>query len=177
MRIIAYYYTVRKSAYLYSLRPVLSMIGWDVGDIIDISELAEEVAIAYKDAPNNISEKVTSLQSIIDKVVQYFENTTLSDNDRQLGQEVLKSCQSVLEDLDSLIGKYNGLSSSNIHQVFNEVKLGTEDSATLRAKLILNTILLNSFVQRSEISIYYYYRVYHADISTSAVSCLKCKTG
>ena len=89
-------------------------------DIIAVSKLTVKVSTTYKDAPNgyrHISEKVTSLQMRIDKVVQYFENTTLSDNDRQIGQDVLKSCQSILEDLDSV------LSSANIYQVLNEVTL------------------------------------------------------
>ena len=109
--------------------------------VITLSKLAVKVSTAYKDAPDapdsyrHISKEVMSLQMIIDKVVQYFENTALSDYDRQLGQEVLESCQSILEDLDSLIEQCTN---------FNKVQL----SAELKAKLLLNTILLNSFVQR-----------------------------
>ena len=120
-------------------------LGTGVG--ITISKLAVKVSTAYQDAPSgykHISKEVVSLQMVIDKVVQYFENTALSDNDRQLGQEVLESCQSILEDLDSLIEKCTN---------FNEAQLG----AGLRAKLLLNTVLLNSFVQRFDIPMYYYY--------------------
>ena len=116
--------------------------GTGVDDIITLSKLAVKVSTAYKDAPNSyrhISKEVMSLQMIIDKVMQYFENTALSDHDRQLGQEVLESCQSILEDLDSLIEKCTN---------FKKVQLGAE----LKAKLLLNTILLNSFVQRFDIS-------------------------
>lgn len=61
---------------------------------------------------------------------------------------MLKGCQSILEDLNSLIEKYNSIASSSKHQVFKKVKLGSEDIATLRARLISNTGLLNGFIQR-----------------------------
>ena len=132
------------------------MFGWGVGDIIAISQLALKVHSAYKDAPDNyrhISEEVKSLQIIINKAAKHFKGTTLSGEDRQEGQEVLKGCQSVLEDLNSLIEKYNSLSSASKHQFFTKVKLGTEDMVTLRLRLISNTGLLNGFIQRFDITI------------------------
>ena len=132
----------------------MSMFGWGVGDILAISQLALQVYGAYKDAPKNyrhIVEEVMSLQIIINKAVQHFESPTLSNNDRQLGQEVLKGCRSVLEDLNSLIEKYNSLVSVNTLQIFTKVRLGGEDIATLRSRLISNTSLLNSFIQRFDI--------------------------
>ena len=132
----------------------MSMFGWGVGDIIAISQLAVKVYTAYKDAPDdyrNISDEVESLQIIINKAARHFESTTLDDNSRQEGQKVLKGCQNVLEDLNSLIEKYNSLPSSNTSQVFKRVKLGTEDIANLRVRLISNTGLLNSFIQRFDI--------------------------
>ena len=132
------------------------MIGWSIGDIAAISKLATKVYAAYKDAPDDyrhISEEVMSLQIITNMAVQHFESTTLSDNDRQLGQKVSKGCQSVLEDLNSLIEKYNSLASANTTQVFNQVKLGAENISTLRVRLISNTGLLNDFFQRFDIPI------------------------
>ena len=153
----------------------MSMFGWGVGDIIAIPQLALKVHSAYQDAPDNyrhISEEVDSLQIIINKAVKHFEGTTLSDIDRQEGQKVLKGCQSVLEDLNSLIEEYNSLSSV---QVFKKVKLGGEDFITLRLRLISNTGLLNSFIQRFDIPTIT--RVFHTNtISFSAMkfnySCL-----
>ena len=130
------------------------MFEWGVGDIIAISKLAAKVNAAYKAAPTDyryISEEVMSLQIIINMAVQHFESTTFSNNDRKLGQKVLKDCQTVLEDLNSLIEKYNGLASTNTSQAFKLVKLGAEDITTLRVKLISNTGLLNDFFQRFDI--------------------------
>ena len=125
--------------------------GWGVGDIMAISNLAVKVYTAYKDAPNeykNITEEVKSFRIIINKAAQHFESSTLSDNDWQEGQTVLNGCQSVLEDLNSFIKKYNRLASANTSQVFERVKLGTEDIATLRARLTSNAALLSSFIRR-----------------------------
>ena len=129
--------------------------GLGLGDFIAISKLAITVYTAYKDAPKdyqNIAEEVKSLQIMINKAAQHTKSTALSHNDLQEGQEVLRGCQSVLEDLNSLIEKWNSLSSATTSQVFKRVKLGTEDITTLRARLISNTGLLSSFIRRFEVS-------------------------
>ena len=125
--------------------------GYGVGDIMAISGLAVKVFTAYKDAPDdyrNISDEVQSLHIIINKAARHFESAMLSENNRQKGQKVLEGCQNVLEDLDSLIVKYNGLDSASASRVFQRIKLGAEDIATLRARLTSNTTLLNGFIQR-----------------------------
>ena len=111
--------------------------GFGVGDIMAISGLAVKVYTACKDAPydyRDISDEVKSLHIVINKAAQHFENTTLSDSDRQKGQEILAGCQRVLEDLDSIIDQ--------------RVMLGTEDIVTLRTRLKSNTTLLNAYIQR-----------------------------
>ena len=128
--------------------------GWGVGDILAISGLAVKVYTAYKDAPDNykhISDEVKSLQIIIDNAARHFKSTTLNSDNLQKGQEVLKGCENVLEDLNSLIEEYNNLSSPNKGQVLKRIKLGGEDIATLRVRLISNTGLLSSFIQRFDI--------------------------
>ena len=125
--------------------------GWGVGDIIAISRLAVKVYTAYKDAPDDyrhISDEVESLQIIIKKAARHFEGTTIDNNSRPEGQKVLKGCQNVLEDLNSLIEEYHCLASANTSQIIMRVKLRTEDIPTLRARLISNTGLLNGFIQR-----------------------------
>ena len=125
-----------------------------MGNIVSISGLAVKVYTAYKDAPDDyrhISDEVGSLQIIINKAARYFEGTTIDDDTQQEGQEILRGCQSVLEGLNCLIEKYNSLASPGTGQVFQRIKLGAEDIATLRVRLISNTGLLNSFIQRSVI--------------------------
>ena len=126
--------------------------GFGVGDIVAISGLAVNVYTAYRDAPDDykhISDEVKSLQILIDKASPYFKSMTLNNNSQQEGQQALKGCKDVLEDLNSLIEKYNSSGSSRTSQVLKRVRFGTEDIATLRARLISNTGLLNAFIQRS----------------------------
>ena len=137
--------------------------GYAVGDIIAISKLAVKVYTAYKDAPNeykNIAEEVKPLRNMINKAGEHLKSTTLSsDNNRQEGLEALEGCKRVLEDLDSLITKYNSLASPSTGQVFQRIRLGTtEDIANLRARLISNATLLSDFIRRYNIptiTIYY----------------------
>ena len=139
---------------IYKIHYPTMSFGFGVGDILTISKLAVAVWTAYKDASNNykhIIEEVKSLQIVIDRAAQHFGGTALSDNDRQQGQEVLKGCQSILEDLNSLLEKYKSLASANASQVFQRVKLGTDDITTLRVRLISNTRLLSSFIRRFDI--------------------------
>ena len=148
-----------------TIYPIYSAMsfGYGVGDVMAVSRLALKVIIAYKDAPGdyrNISDEVESLHIIIKKAAQHFESTSLGDDSRQEGQKVLKGCQNVLEDLDTLIEKYNSLASASASaststsQVLQRMKLGasqvlgTEDIATLRARLTSNTTMLNGFIQR-----------------------------
>lgn len=107
--------------------------------------------VAYKDAPSNyrhILDEAKSLQIILYKAMNYFEETDLSQYDRQDGKEVLKSCRDVLDDLNSLVEKYSSLAFPKAGQVFQRVKFGSEDIETLRARVISTTSLLNCFIQR-----------------------------
>ena len=120
-----------------------------VGEILTISGLAIKVITAYTPGDyKRISEDVKSLQTIVDGAVKYFENTALSASKRQEGQEALQGCQSVLEDLNSLIEKYKSLASPDKIQFFRRVKLGTENIVNLRARLTSNTVLLSNFIRR-----------------------------
>lgn len=147
--------------------------GWGTAHINAISELAEQVNTAYKNAPNDykrVAEEVQPLQTIINKAALHFGSSALSNNDKQDGQEVLEGCQGVLRNLNALIEKYQRLASTTnsapakTSQVFKNLKLGIEDIATLREKLRLYINLLNDFVQRFYTSTYYYL-VYYANCS------------
>ena len=128
--------------------------GFGVGDIMTVSTLALKVYSAYKDAPDdyrNIADEVNSLHIITEDAAQHFESATLSNKKQKRGKKVLEGCQNVLKDLDALIEKYDALDSASTSQVLRRIKLGTEDIATLRARLISNTTLLDSFIQRLDI--------------------------
>lgn len=121
-----------------------------VRDIIAISGLAIRTSIAYKDAPHDykhISEDVAELKLLIDKVSPHFRGTTISREDKDYGEMVLKGCQSVLKDLMALIEKYKRLAGINRRLVLNGVKLGKENITTLQVRLMSHTGSLNGFVR------------------------------
>ena len=141
--------------------------GYGAGDIIAVSQLVATVYAAYKQAPKDyrdICGEVKLLKMKINKAIPHIQGTTLSDDDRQEGQEILTSCQSVLEDLNSLIEKYS-LASAKSGQIVKKVQFGTEDIAALRGRLSLNIGLLDSFIQRFDIPTITIYQVYHAHLS------------
>ena len=120
-----------------------------MGDTIAISPLAVKVYTAYKDAPGDYRHmlgEVKSLQIITSKAARHFEGTTLRNNSWQEGQRVLKGCQNVLGDL-------NSLQIAPLQANLSGVKFGKEGIATLRARLISNTGLLNGFIQRFDIPV------------------------
>ena len=122
-----------------------------VHDIIAIVGLAIRVSIVYKDAPVNyrhISEEVTALKLLIDKVAPHFKGTTISQEDYHYGEKVLRDCQSVLEDLNSFVEKYKRLASINGRLIFEGVKLDKDDISSLQVRLISNTVLLTGFTRR-----------------------------
>ena len=118
-------------------------------DIIAISGLAIRVYITYKDSPDYrfILKDIAALQDLIDKVAQHLNSTMISNDDRHDGQRILKGCQSVLQDLDAFIEKYNRLASINKSLVLNRFKLGKNDITVLHVRLISNTSLLNGFIR------------------------------
>ena len=125
-----------------------------VGDIIAISELALKVRAAYKDAPKgyrDICGEVEYLEIRINRATSYIKGTTLSYGDMQEGRVVLRNCQSVLEDLNSLIEKYTCIDSAESGQIVKKVQFGAEDIATLRARLTVHISSVNGFIQRFDI--------------------------
>lgn len=89
--------------------------GSGVGDFIVLSGLAARVSVAYRYPPDgyrHISEEAVALKVLIDKSAQHFKGTNISSDDRHYGLKVLKDCQSVLENLHSIIEKYKTLAST-----------------------------------------------------------------
>lgn len=128
--------------------------GCSAGDFIAILTLAIKVQTGYKDSdPKDhnrlISEEAGALRVLLEKSAQHFRNTTVRSDDYHYGKKALDDCQNVLEDLISLIEKYKRLVPINKRLEVTGVRLGKENTITLRERLILNTTILKGFVQRS----------------------------
>ena len=122
-----------------------------VGDFIVISGLATKAYSAYKHAPDGyryISEEIAALQILVSKAAEHFRSTPLHSDDGHYGQKVLQGCQSVLQDLNSLIEKYRRQASTNKSIAFTGVKVGKENIVDLGERLISSTVLLHGFIRR-----------------------------
>ena len=127
--------------------PALVSTGWSVSDSITISSLAIRVYTTYQYGPQeyrHILEDLAALRILIGKVAQHLESTPANSVGRRYGLNVLKSCQSVLEDLDSFMEGYKRRASTNKKLG----SLGKKPIVTLRERLISSTILLNGFARR-----------------------------
>ena len=127
--------------------------GFGVGDFLAVSKLALDVYTAFKDAPEdfrNVSDEIKSLQIIVDRQKDEFQNTSLNPDDETHLREILRGCTNVLEDLDKLHHKYMRMGSAqgSSSQVIDRIKWSQENIAELRARLTSNTTLLNTFIAR-----------------------------
>ena len=127
-----------------------------VGDILELSRLAWDVYTmftAYKDAPEdfrNISDEIKSLHIIVDRNKDKFQNKTLNSNEQEQLREILQGCTNVLRDLDKLRTNYMSLGSAqgSSLQAIDHIKWSQENIAELRARLMVNIMLLNTFIAR-----------------------------
>ena len=122
--------------------------GCDTSDFIAMLALSTKVHTAYRDAGDDYShtlEELVVLQILINEAAKHFKSTTISSEDHLYGQKVLKGCQIVLADLNSLFEKYKRLASINKRLMLIRLK---EDIETLQVRLISNTGLLKGFVRR-----------------------------
>ena len=129
----------------------MSFVGWNIGKFIAISALAINVYTAVKYVPDhdrNILEEIAVLRILIDKSAKHFKGTTISSADRHDGQKILQRCQSILEDIGSLIEKYKRLTRYNKRVVLTGVKTGKGNIITLPGRLTTDIVSLNGFVRR-----------------------------
>ena len=149
---------------------------YSCGNIVAISQLALKVYTAYKSAPGDykhVAEEVDSLRVMINTAEKHLRSTTLNNSDLQDGQKVFQGCQSILEDLNSLLQKYKSLPFTKKRLAFQRVMLGREDITTLRARLISNATSLSSFIRRFDIQVLLLLFSKYANISILAVSTLR----
>ena len=131
--------------------------GFGVGDFLTVSKLALQVYSAYKGAPadlRNISDEIKSLHNVVNIAQSQFGGSNPNPEDEKKLKEVLQGCHNVLKDLDQLLVKYRAMASNTsqnglaVRRTVDRVKWGQENMIELRARLISNTTLLNTFISR-----------------------------
>ena len=127
--------------------------GYGMSDFLSVSKLAWDVYTAYKNAPGdfrNISDEIKSLHIIINRDKDKLQDKILNSDEQMELREILQGCTNVLKDLDKLHIKYMSLGSAqgSSLQAIDHIKWSQENIAELRARLMVNIMLLNTFIAR-----------------------------
>lgn len=120
-----------------------------VGNFIALSGLAMKVHTDYKNILHDyrqISEEALALHVLSGKAAQHLKGTAISSDDQCYGRKVLRGCQDVLEELNSLVERYKSLAA--INERLAKVKLSKGGIIVLQERLISDTVLLNGFIRR-----------------------------
>jgi N-terminal domain on NACHT_NTPase and P-loop NTPases len=122
--------------------------GYSVSDIVVLGQLAWKAYRSCKDAPEsfrNISREVLSLHALLKEIEENIGTETLSSSQAHL-KTIGDGCRNVLEELQSLVDKYESLGTQS-KRSWDRMKWGCTDIAELRSRLTSNTLLLSAFIR------------------------------
>ena len=120
-----------------------------MGDFAALGQIAWKIYKACKDAPEsfkNVSQEVLSLHAVRKEVEETYSDAILSAAQQSRLEIVGDGCRAVLEDLQSIIDKYNSLGTKT-KRTWDRLRWGSKDIAELRSRLISNTVMLTTFVK------------------------------
>ena len=123
--------------------------GFSVGDFVTIGNLAWNVYKSCKGAPEsfgNISHEVLSLHAVLKETEETAFVHPLSPTRQANLKTVGDGCYRVLEDLQTLVKKYERLGTRS-KRTWDRMGWGTEDIVELRSRLTSNTVLLTAFIR------------------------------
>ncbi|MCJ1345215.1 hypothetical protein MMC31_003421 [Peltigera leucophlebia] len=133
--------------------------GFGVGDVIKALELANEIRVRFVDAPAQfeaISDEVTSLSSILDKVNIILPQRDLNDQQELHLNSIIVGCHNVLDELREKLEKYQELGSNfkscdpkslraKIQRGWKRLKWKPEDIRELRSRIHSNVSMFHAF--------------------------------
>jgi hypothetical protein len=123
--------------------------GFSVGDFIAVGQLGWQVYKSCRDAPEsfkNISSEVLSLHAVIKEAVEILSGCSLPRSKQERLTVIMSGCQDVLQDLQSLVNRYESLGSQTKHTL-DRLKFSKDEVAELRARLTAHTVLLTAFIR------------------------------
>ncbi|KUJ11878.1 ankyrin [Mollisia scopiformis] len=124
-----------------------------VGPVVSAAKHAWTVWKSCKAAPgsfNNISAEVLSLHALLKEVEETLENQKLSISTQARLEIITGGCQSLLEDLQALVKKYESLGSQS-KRTWDRLNWDAGEISELRARLTSNTVLLTAFMSTCQI--------------------------
>lgn len=123
--------------------------GFSVGDFIAVSKLAWNVYKSCKEAPEsfkNITTEVLSLHAVLREAEETLSSQSLPTTTQAHLKIVVDGCKDVLEELQSLIDKYESLGTRS-KRTWDRLGWGSKDINELRSRLVSNTLLLNTCIR------------------------------
>jgi hypothetical protein len=123
--------------------------GFSVGDFVAVGQLAWNVYKSCKNAPtsfNNLSSEVLALHAVLREADEILSGNKLPDTSRGRLDVIMTGSRGVLNDLQVLLDKYQGLGSKT-RRTFDRLNWQSEDIAGLRLRLISHTGLLSAFMR------------------------------
>jgi hypothetical protein len=123
--------------------------GYSASDFVTVGTLAWNVYKSCKAAPEsfaNISGEVLSLHAVVKEAEETVFAQPLSPEKQDRLKVVGDGCQHVLEDLQSLVDKYQRLGTQS-RRTWDRMRWYAEDIVELRSRLTSNTILLNTWIR------------------------------
>ena len=94
----------------------------------------------------NLSAEVLSFQALLKEAEETLFTRPLPPASQSRLETIGNGCRSVLEDLQALMDKYEGL-GLQVKRTWNRLKWGNEDVSEVRARLISNSTLLTGFIR------------------------------
>ncbi|KAI9768827.1 MAG: hypothetical protein M1840_004641 [Geoglossum simile] len=127
--------------------------GYGIGDIVLLGQLAWKAYKSCKDAPEsfkNISYEVLSLHALLKEIEENLSAQTLSPTRQARLKTIGDGCRNVLEELQSLVDKYESLGTQS-KRTWDRMKWGSVEIAELRSRLISNALLLTAFISTTQV--------------------------
>lgn len=123
--------------------------GFSVGDFVAAGNLAWQVYKSCKAAPEsfkNISQEVLSLHAVLKEIEETLLGRPLPPSKEAGLATVTGGCKDVLQDLQSLVLKYESLGWST-KRTWDRLRWHSDDIAELRARLTSNIVLLTAYIR------------------------------
>ncbi|KAK4212166.1 hypothetical protein QBC37DRAFT_389070 [Rhypophila decipiens] len=130
--------------------------GFGVGDVLAVLKLANKVRKDFFGAPKQVQDVCDEVRNLsivlsdVDVTVSECELTQAQQNDLA---EILSSCQTVLQDLEQVLGKFTELSSTNdpslgmrARRVWKQLKWEPGDIRELRERIVSVVSLLHAYL-------------------------------
>lgn len=121
--------------------------GFAVGDFIAVGKICWNVYTKCKDSPGNykqLSGEVSSLYVVIRETELLLSKQSLSPGQQARLDTCRQGCESVLQDLDGLLVKYESLGTKS-QRTFDRLAFGSHDMNEIRLRLTSNVSMLDAF--------------------------------